>query len=58
MIFFRYYKQQQELLNAWKNTPPFVAGYSGVPNYAYATGAFGPAGVQQTAGVFPPNKVC
>lgn len=52
----RYYKQQQEALNAWKNTP-FVAGYNGVPNYAYATGALGPNGIQQTAGVFPPNKV-
>lgn len=53
---FRYYKQQQELLNAWKNSP-FQSGYGGVPNYAYATGAFGPSGVHQTAGVFPPNKV-
>lgn len=54
--FCRYYKQQQELLNAWKNTP-FQNGYGGVPNYAYATGAYGPNGIQQTAGVFPPNKV-
>lgn len=57
MGFFRYFKQQQELLNAWKNTQQFGTGYGGVPNYAYATGGFGPNGIQQTAGVFPANKV-
>ncbi|XP_055304748.1 uncharacterized protein LOC129569674 [Sitodiplosis mosellana] len=51
-----YYKQQQELLNTWKNSP-FQNGYGGSPNYAYATGAYNPTnGFQQTAGVFPPNK--
>jgi len=51
-----YYKQQQELLNAWKNSP-FQNGYGGNPNYAYATGAYNPNnGFHQTAGVFPPNK--
>lgn len=44
-------------MNAWKNSP-FQNGYGGNPNYAYATGAYNPNnGFQQTAGVFPPNKV-
>lgn len=56
-VYCRYYKQQQELLNTWKNSP-FQNGYGGTPNYAYATGAYNPNnGFQQTAGVFPPNKV-
>lgn len=56
-IFFRYYKQQQDYLNAWKNSQ-YQAGYGGVPNYAYASGTYGPHNqFHQTAGVFPPNKV-
>lgn len=63
MCDFRYYKQQQEYLNAWKNSAfqpgGFQPGYGSGPNYAYATGTYNPNthGYHQTAGVFPPNKV-
>ncbi|XP_031629430.1 calcium-binding protein P isoform X2 [Contarinia nasturtii] len=50
-----YYKQQQDYLNALKNSA-YQPGYAG-PNYAYATGAYNPnTGYHQTAGVHPPNK--
>lgn len=50
------YKRQQDYLNAWKNAQqqPY---YGAAPNYAYATGAIGPSGIHQSAGVQPPNKV-
>lgn len=46
-------------MNAWNNpasAQPFNPG-QGPGNYAYATGAYGPNGIHQTAGVNPPNKV-
>lgn len=57
----RYYKQQQAFLNSWNNQANSQA-YNpaqgqGQGNYAYATGAYGPNGIHQTAGVNPPNKV-
>lgn len=56
ICFYRFYKQQQQLYNSWKDIP--YTGYGGGPNYAYASGAYGlNNGIHQTAGVFPPNKV-
>lgn len=44
--------------NAQAQAFPIPAQGSGYgPNYAYATGAYGPTGIHQTAGVFPANKV-
>lgn len=60
---FSLYKRQQEYINAWKETqaqnpygPGSGSNYAG-PNYAYATGAYTPNGIHQTAGIYPPNKV-
>lgn len=59
---FRFYKQQLDYANAIKNAqaqafPIPGQGSAYGPNYAYATGAYGPTGIHQTAGVFPVNKV-
>lgn len=60
---FSLYKRQQDYIHAWKEAQAhnsYVPGsgpnYAG-PNYAYATGAYTPNGIHQTAGVYPPNKV-
>lgn len=53
---FSLYKRQQDYINAWKQAQS-QANYGNSPNYAYATGAYTPNGIYQTAGVYPPNKV-
>lgn len=53
------YKRQQEYINAWRDaqSQAYYGGGGSGPNYAYATGSYGPNGIHQTAGVHPPNKV-
>lgn len=45
-------------MNAWKTAQANAfGGQHGNPNFAYATGSYGPGGIHQTAGVHPPNNV-
>lgn len=55
-MIFRFFKQHQDYLNTFRN-PQTSGGFGAGPNYAYATGGYGPNGIHQTAGVYPPNKV-
>lgn len=55
-LFSSLYKRQQEWINGWKDVQS-QAYYGSNPNYAYASGAYGPNFIQQSAGIQPPNKV-
>jgi len=50
------YNQQQEVWNQWQNggggvnSVPYYA-----PNYAAASGSYGPNGIHQTASIYPSN---